>query len=133
MRRNPEYISFTWECPECHETFNVSYFSLATSGNPICPDCDEECELIDNRDEDFEAELKKAYQNALLVQSACNLSGVVNAFSRSLSALQGSGFKTDAIRSHPISILFSDKISSLVGRSTPLMFTEAYRECEAQK
>jgi hypothetical protein len=57
---------------------------------------------------------------ALRVQDACNLSGVVHSFARSLTRLRaileerGKG-GTDAVNRHPICWLWSDKIASLTG------------------
>ena len=59
----------------------------------------------------------KHYQDALLVQDACNLSGVVHSFSQTLGELwahareQGEG--TDWVNTHPISILYSAQIAWL--------------------
>lgn len=51
---------------------------------------------------------------ALQVQDACNLSGVVHSFSRALTELRENGINdTDALNNHPISVLYSDKIASL--------------------
>jgi len=129
MKRNPDNVTFTWECPECHETFNVSYSDLATNGNPICPDCDEECEIKEEPEEDHGENLKKAYRDALAVQDACNLSGVVNAFSRALSALHEVQLGTDEIRQHPISVLFANKIYDMTGKD----FETAHQLCSERK
>jgi hypothetical protein len=61
--------------------------------------------------------LAQLAEEALFVQGACNLSGVVHAFSRSISRLrelcpaQG----TDFYNTHPLCVLFTDKIAHLVG------------------
>ena len=54
------------------------------------------------------------------VQSACNLSGVVHGFSRSISRLREllPNAGTDEINSHPICILWADKIAHLTGTQT---------------
>jgi hypothetical protein len=63
--------------------------------------------------------LQTAAREALDCQSACNLCGVVNAFARAIPAImddcrsQGQG--TDAVKTHPIAILFASKIESMVG------------------
>jgi hypothetical protein len=63
--------------------------------------------------------IKELAQNALHVQNACNLSGVAIGFGRAMvdlretleSVREPSG--TDDLRSHPIAIVWADKIASL--------------------
>jgi len=54
-------------------------------------------------------------REALQVQDACNLSGVVHGFSRAITrlreALPNAG--TDEINTHPVSVLWADKIAHL--------------------
>ena len=40
----PVYVR-TWSCPGCGHRVECSYEHLATSGTPICTDCDREMEL----------------------------------------------------------------------------------------
>lgn len=58
---------------------------------------------------------------ALLVQDACNLSGVVHAFARAMSDLlsQPNCKGTDWANTHPVAILYADKIAHLTGTQTP--------------
>lgn len=63
---------------------------------------------------------KEMAQQALDVQNASNLSGVVHTFSNIISEvryrLESEGKKsTDKVNQHPICILFSDKIAHLTG------------------
>ena len=51
--------------------------------------------------------------DAVAVQDACNLSGVVHAFSRFMSDCCENGLDTDQRNNHPVSRLFADKIASL--------------------
>lgn len=73
------------------------------------------------------------YKEALLVQDACNLSGVVNSFCEILSWLWDTARAehrgTDWVNTHPICVLFADKIASLAKANTNRVF-EAYTECE---
>jgi hypothetical protein len=75
-------------------------------------------------DERTIAELAK---EAIAVQDACNLSGVVHGFSRAITRLrtlleaQGKG-GTDNVNRHPICVLWADKIADLAGRE----FSPAY-------
>ena len=76
---------------------------------------------------------KQDYEDALMVQSACNLSGVVHSFSEILSRLvkeaQEQGKGTDWINTHPICVLFAEQIEHLVGGGDANYF-EAYKICE---
>jgi hypothetical protein len=69
----------------------------------------------DNRTE------QELIQEAILVQNACNLSGVVHSFSRAISRLwvianETGGRGTDWINRHRVSRLYADKIQSLAGQ-----------------
>jgi hypothetical protein len=62
--------------------------------------------------------LKDLAKEALDVQDACNLSGVVHSFSRVITDLReiarAEGWEdTDKINAHPVCVLFADKIVSL--------------------
>lgn len=57
--------------------------------------------------------LKQLAQDALDVQNACNLSGVVKGFDRAIADLK-SQLGSD-INHHPIVLLWLDKIASLTG------------------
>lgn len=81
-------------------------------------------EHIDNR---TFADLAK---EVLQVQDACNLSGVVHSWSRSISRLRAlldaqKAGGTDAINGHFINVLWADKCASLAGCQD--IGTERYR------
>ena len=62
----------------------------------------------------------KDYKNAILVQDACNLSGVIHSWDevipRIRKDMQSHGdCSTGDINAHPINILFADKVASLTG------------------
>ncbi len=61
--------------------------------------------------------MKQLAQEALDVQDACNLSGVVLSFGRAIGELRENNpsMGTDWINSHPICCLWSDKIAHLTG------------------
>lgn len=68
------------------------------------------------------ANLKRLATKAYRVQDACNLRGVVAAFdndinclAESLEVIKGSGVNTDEVNTHPICVLFADKIGHLTG------------------
>lgn len=74
------------------------------------------------------------FQTALDIQDACNLSGVVYAFSRVMekickeSNVDGKG--TDWKNSHAICVMFASKIASLTRCEDPLTLNRAMDECE---
>lgn len=79
--------------------------------------------------------LHDAARDALQVQDACNLSGVARAFVRAIDAVRGAGVTdTDAVRRHPVAVLFAHKLASLAGIE-PMDCESEYRratlECEA--
>jgi hypothetical protein len=80
------------------------------------------------------ASLQTAARDALTCQTACNLSGVVNAFSRAMPAIwdsvRATGGGTDDIKKHPITILFVDKIASMVGDEGLARYSQATAACE---
>ena len=75
---------------------------------------------------------KQDYENALTVQSASNLSGVVHSFSEILTRLvkeaQEQGKGTDWINTHPICVLFAEQIAHLTKKD----YFEAYKVCSEQ-
>lgn len=74
----------------------------------------------------MEEKLAKLAADAIAVQDACNLSGVVHAFSRAMTALSEMGLDTNAKNTHPIAILYSSKIASLTGSESRGAFSTAY-------
>jgi len=76
-------------------------------------------------------DLKKAAKDALEVQNACNLSGVVHAFARAMSAVRESSNGTSEANTHPIAVMFADKIMDLVGRPDLGDYGKAYDACVA--
>lgn len=78
--------------------------------------------------------INRAAQEALDVQNACNLSGVVKAFDRATATLWEIAHRTphlgtDWVNKHPISVLFSSKIESLTGSGEVNKFSKSYDEC----
>ncbi len=73
-------------------------------------------------------DLRELAREALGVQDACNLSGVVHAFSRVMKALGDAPecTGTDWKNRHPIAILFASKIASLTGCDDTQTFRHAY-------
>lgn len=81
------------------------------------------------------------YSDALLVQDACNFSGVVHAFSRALESLNDT--PSDNYRfldskgrmEHPVAVLFMSKLCSLVGEdpTPPARYSAAYEECQRRR
>lgn len=59
--------------------------------------------------------LAELAQEALDVQDACNLSGVAQAFGRAMSGLCSHVPNTSTRNTHPIAVLWADKIAHLTG------------------
>lgn len=82
--------------------------------------------------------LEKLAQDAINVQDACNLSGVVHGFSRAITALREALTEaklptdTDAINQHPIAKLWASKIHDLtrMGMSDAIAYADAYEACQ---
>ncbi len=58
--------------------------------------------------------IAKLAREALAVQDACNLSGVVLSWARAISALRSLGERDE----HPINQLWADKVAHLTGTQT---------------
>ena len=72
-------------------------------------------------------------RNALQVQDACNLSGVVHSFSRDIARLRqlcdkDPRFSTTRLNEHPVCVLYASKIASLTGYAYG-SFNDAYEWC----
>jgi hypothetical protein len=73
-------------------------------------------------------------QQALDVQDACNLSGVVHAFSAAVTDVRAhlraeGNESTDRVNTHPVCVLFASKIASLTGCEVGIEFSTAFRIC----
>ena len=79
-------------------------------------------------------DLKEAAKSAIMVQSACNLSGVIRSFVSAIDVIikhdhQG----TDYINRHPICILYATQVAHLTGQMLDIdnsTYDAAYNECE---
>ena len=74
---------------------------------------------------------KQLATEALQVQDACNLSGVVISFANIIKEVRvllesEAIYSTDRVNRHPICILFSSKIASLTGSELDRSFSDAY-------
>ncbi len=74
------------------------------------------------------------YRDALEVQNACNLSGIVRSFSRATEKLwaeaRARGEGTEFVNRHPISVLYAAKLANLSGADRAAGFAEAWGECD---
>lgn len=72
--------------------------------------------------------LRELAKEALDVQDACNLSGVVHGWSRAITRLREllGRVGTDELNSHPINVMWSDKCAHLTGSDHGLKYTESY-------
>ena len=74
---------------------------------------------------------KQLANEAIQVQDACNLSGVIHSFSNTIrevrELLENEGtLSTDIVNKHPICVLYSSKIASLTGSEIGRSFHDAY-------
>jgi hypothetical protein len=59
--------------------------------------------------------LHAAYKSALLIQDACNLSGVLKEWAKHTGALiEDAGGTGESFRQHPVNVLFLSKVTSLM-------------------
>jgi hypothetical protein len=77
------------------------------------------------------------YKNALEVQDASNLSGVVFQFARDmvqiLSEVRAAGGGTDEVNQHPVARMYAEQIAFLTGAgscSDVVNYQRAYAVCE---
>ena len=79
---------------------------------------------------------KELASDALQVQDACNLSGVVQSFARVVTEVRRrldfeGNCGTDAVNTLPVCVLYSSKIGSLTSSESARAFREAYEwACE---
>jgi hypothetical protein len=75
--------------------------------------------------------LHLAYREALAVQDACNLSGVLASWFTHLQTIREEADRlqegSNWIHVHPINILFASKVASLTGCDLPTRFHAAYQ------
>lgn len=69
-------------------------------------------------------------QEALDVQDACNLSGVALGFGRAMVELRHHVGGGDPLRTHPITVLWMDKLADMTGRGQA-EYGAAYDACTA--
>lgn len=77
--------------------------------------------------------LKQLAQEAISVQNACNLCGVAQSFAKAMIDLGDHTKGTDERNTHPVSILWADKIAALTGTQQMglLEVMRAYEKCYA--
>ena len=82
---------------------------------------------------------RKDWNDAMQVQNACNLSGVVKSFAAVMEKIFDKGFDerqgTEWINHHPICRLYAEQIAYLTGAGTPSnmeSYRRAYNEVETQ-
>jgi hypothetical protein len=79
--------------------------------------------------------IKDVAEDALFIQNACNLSGVVLAFARAMEVLNEEKHRlnegSDFVRFHPVTILFVNKLEDMTGSNYSLRFGKAYDMCQA--
>ena len=79
-----------------------------------------------------------AYQNALSVQDACNLSGVVKSFADDMDVvnfeMNEGGHGEEFRGNHPVVVLYVDKLMQLTGNSGASFeaYSNAHKACKAK-
>ena len=74
----------------------------------------------------------QAHKNAIAVQDACNLSGVLTSFYQDMCVVRDylrdvlGNSDTDALRYHPVMVMYADKIHSMTMAKS---FHSAYMKC----
>lgn len=73
------------------------------------------------------------WQDAITVQDACNLSGVIHFWDRLVTriweeAQEGEGRGTDWVNRHPLNVMLASKVASLTGCEVGENFHLAYEE-----
>ena len=81
--------------------------------------------------------MKELAKEAIDIQNASNLSGIVHSFSRTITELREllnkeEGFSTEKLNQHPVCVLYSDKITSLTDSYSVNTFSKAYEWAELQ-
>ena len=77
--------------------------------------------------------IKELAEEVLRVQDACNLSGIIHSWSKSIRRLRlvETFENTDAVNKHPINVLFAGKVAQLTGCNYDAATSYlAYLECE---
>lgn len=84
--------------------------------------------------ETYDQALRRLAQQALQVQSACNMSGIAQTFARVVLELRSlhPEFGTEMINMHPITQMWVSKLHTLAGMglSDVEQFGSAYKTCE---
>lgn len=81
----------------------------------------------------MQMDIRDAAREAILVQDACNLSGVARTFDEILSSVlwpeaRRLGMGTEWVNTHPVAVLFAAKLAHLAGLGDIAPF-EAYQAC----
>ena len=73
------------------------------------------------------------YKEAITVQDACNISGVIFAWARRMEkineTMRENGEGGDWRNAHAINVMFASKVASLTRCEDSLTFSHAYDEC----
>lgn len=77
-----------------------------------------------------QTDIERMHDDALQVQDACNLSGVLHSFLRNVQELRDMDLSSEDINRHPVSVLFSSKVASLTGSESATTFHKAYEAAQ---
>ncbi len=78
---------------------------------------------------------RNIYADALQVQNASNLSGVVKSWAEAMEPIwaeaRALGKGTDYVNTHPVNVLFAEQVYHLTGYSSS--YSSAYAQCKAKE
>lgn len=75
--------------------------------------------------------LQQAAKDAILVQDACNLSGVARSFVEVIDTVKNLGLRGEEVNLHPIVVMFANKIADMTGNGGSFdAFSKAYAACK---
>lgn len=78
---------------------------------------------------------RNIYADALQVQNACNLSGVVRSWAEAMEPIwaeaRALGKGNDYVNTHPVNVLFAEQVYHLTGSSQT--YSSAYARCKGKE
>lgn len=131
-------------CEVCKSNKDVERLPPVDGPGPdewFCNTCDFAWPVVEEEEPRMKMEprtIQDAAKDAIAVQDACNLSGVVRSFAELMPVVREhvKAQGTDAINRHPVCVLFASKIADLAGQQGGLAgesfarYHFAYEECK---
>ncbi len=70
------------------------------------------------------------YMDAIRVQDACNLSGILHSWLRTIARMREDGLGTDGTNHHVVSRMYASKVAYLTGAADTSRLMADWDECE---